>query len=282
MKSLSFGSYGRSFAGSIGGYGGLEFGAVSTPTPPDPNGWTKSPPLGAAFIPGPTADVPGYPGWVRQIGSVKAAKSGDKWAWGMVVASIDGAQERWYVKYAATKPGFPKVPLPDTKMDDDKGGAAQPLTPLMRMQQALNMADATGADGRPLGIDGKAGPNTCWAAYKFAQEVNLPSQPTLGAAFFQFLSLPGTYSNLIGNSCAPHYVPWGKPEDTTPVIPDPVVPPVIPDPIYPPVGPGPTPVDVVTPDVPLPLEAGFPWWMGVLVAGTMIGTAYMAKKKKKR
>jgi len=271
MEALTFGAYGRSFAGSVGGFGGLNFGSVPTAAPPKPTGWTTGGEPGSAWVPSTgISAIPNYPGWVRQLGGLKvpSAEVGGEtmFAWALCYATTDGVTTQWYVKYAPTQPGFPKVPAPAT-------GAVTPSTdtPVMQLQKALNMADAYGKDGKQLVVDGAPGPNTCWACYKYQGEIaSLPTQPLLSAEFFAYLGLPGSFAKNIGNVCTPYYT---GPTDAPPVSGPPAI-----------ITVDPAPVSEPEPDIRARAEnkAGIPWWLGLIAAVVLVGGAVVMKKKKKK
>jgi hypothetical protein len=281
MEALNFGAFGRSFAGTVGPFGGLKFGAVDTPAPPKPSGWVVGVDPGALFVPSTALSaVPNHLGWVRQIGAIKAegkyaavqTEAGDwLFPWALAYATTDGTRINWYFKYAASQPGFPAVPAPAN--GDAGGGAAAPATPVAKLQKALNMADALGKDGRPLVVDGIIGTNTCWACYQFQKEIaSLKQQPTLSKEFFLYLGLPGDYANTLGNACTAYYTgPMPELPEEPPYVPPTPKPPVSDD----------TEDIVPPPEITEITKAGFPWWMGVLLAGTLVGTAVLAKRKKK-
>jgi len=235
-------------------------------------GWTAMGNPGANFIPKTNViPIPGYPGWVRQIGMLKYDKVGDAWPWCLVYAKTDGSQYVWYYKYSASQPPFPGVPQP-TGGGDDIGTAIPSSTKaaVTALQKALNLADARDSHNRKLNEDGNIGPDTCYAAYQFKSEMGLGTGAGLPAEFWLYLGLPESYVKY-KNICSA-YSSGTEPKKTT-KQPGPLPEEETPDPT------------VKAGDAPLSIsKAGLGGKKMLLLGGALLfgGLVVLGRKKKKR
>jgi hypothetical protein len=283
-------AYGQSLFNTSGPFGGCAFGAVATPAPPDPNGWTKGSGALASVTwmdnPNP---ITGRPGWVRQMGYTygmtrPVASTGQtEQLWILAYATTDGVTLNWYWKWAVSPPYYPAVsPLAKDTVTGGEGPSGSSQTTgsggdarVTALQRALNLS---GVGGGKLVTDGRIGPKTCEACYAFQKAMKLKQEPLLTTSFFSYLGLPESYAAGIGSVCTPYYtgpLPEGKQVSEEPVYTPPTT--TTPAPAYepaPPVEPPPV-LEQVS-------QAGFPWWGGALAGLALIGGALWWRKRGKK
>lgn len=134
----------------------------------------------------------------------------------------------------------------------------------------------------PGAIDGIWGPKTCSAMYAYSYQYKGFAEPTLDEDLFASLELGGRgYGARYARSCDSWFTgelggtPTPIVEEDDPVVVNPVEPPRTPTGTlkFPPKN------LVAEPEV---NKAGFGWVLGILVAGTILGTAWVQSKKNKK
>jgi len=125
----------------------------------------------------------------------------------------------------------------------------------------------------PGNIDGIWGPNTCSAMYAYSYQYKGFAEPTLDEDLFESLDLGGRgYGTRYARSCDAWFTGelGGKPEPI--IIDDPEIP---------------TPTTpkgdlAIQPLGPSESKAGVGWIIGILAAGTLLGTAWVKSRKGKK
>jgi len=273
MKQFTFGSYGSLFAGSM--RGSLQFGGT-TPRPPVQEfinkGWIQgklceAKPKGVTQSGAYTWVGPDAPNWMQ-------GPYYDEGSAAYVHYKLqDGSDQFWLYTITTIPCGGSAASDPTLTITTDY------KKKVMAVQTALNQQMTTAP---ALVVDGVPGPLTCAAAHAHqvttgdAYELELGVYGNLlGEVFFNSLGLPGPeYVVMLGAMCSDHDPVSGE---VLPVVPEPEIPEPGPSPIPPP---KPKPVLPPPPGPVEPTKAGFPWWMGMLMVGTLVGTAVVARKKK--
>ncbi len=173
---------------------------------------------------------------------------------------VGADDELYYFYHSEWSDSFWACPAPGSASSHKKEEVKQ-------IQRALSKRGIN-----PGPIDGIWGPKTCSAAYTYSFDVKGYADPTLDESFFEALDLGGRgFGARYGRACDNWFTGELGGEPVPIVIDDPEPPhhEVI-------------PTAPVRPDLrPVANKAGVGWILGILAAGTIMGTAWVNRKKKK-